>query len=419
MTAGKRIVVTGLGAISPVGIDVKETWSNLIEGKSGIAPISLVNTDDYKVKIGGEIKNFDATNYGFSDREVTRYDRYVQLGVAAANQAIDQSGIDFKARGENDDVCVMMGSGIGGIRLIEETCKILYKNGPGRVTPLLIPSGTPDVTSHTVAMHHGLHGASFGINSACASGNEALITAVRRLMLGPEVVAVAGGNEAPICRLGLATFANMKALSTWDGDGDPTKVSRPFDKQRNGFVIAEGSGAVIFETLKHAKARGAEILAEVVGCGQTTDAYHMTAPDPTGKYVTAAIRRVLQDGQLLPEYVDYISAHGTSTKYNDVTETRAIKTVFGEHAYNLCVSSIKSMTGHMIGGCGGIEAVTCIKTIETGIVPPTINLNNPDEECDLNYVANTAQERKVNVAVSNNFGFGGHNSVIAFKKFME
>ena len=415
----KRIVVTGLGAVSPVGIGVEDMWGNLTKGISGIAPITLVDTDDYKVKLGGEVKDFDATKFGFTSRETTRYDRYVQLGVAAAYQAIEHSGIDFKSRGENDDVCVIMGSGIGGIRLIESTCRILFTDGPGRVTPLLIPAGTPDVTSHTVAMHHGLHGASFGINSACASGNEALITAVRRLILGPEVVAIAGGNEAPICRLGLATFANMKALSTWDGDGDPTKVSRPFDKERNGFVIAEGAGSVIFETLEHAKARGATILAEVVGCGQTTDAYHMTAPDPTGKYVTAAIRRVLQDGKISPESVDYISAHGTSTKYNDVTETRAIKTVFGEHAYKLCVSSTKSMTGHMIGGCGGIEAVGCIKTIETGIVPPTINLNNPDEECNLNYVANTAQERKVNVAVSNNFGFGGHNSVIAFKKFMD
>ncbi len=419
MIKGKRIVVTGLGAVSSVGIGVDTIWESLTNGKSGIAPVSLIDTDDYKVKIAGEVKDFDGTQFGFTAKETQRYDRYVQLGVAAANQAIKHSGIRFENRGENDDICVIMGSGIGGIRFIENTCKVLFKDGPGRVTPLLIPGGTPDVTSHTVAMHHGLHGASFGINSACASGNEALITAVRRLVQGPEVVAIAGGSEAPICRLGLSTFANMKALSTWDGDGDPTRVSRPFDKDRSGFVIAEGSGVLIFEALEHAKARNAKILAEVVGCGQTTDAYHMTAPEPTGKYVTAAIHRVLQDGEILPESVDYINAHGTSTKYNDITETRAIKTVFGEHSYKLCVSSIKSMTGHMIGGCGGFEAIACIKSIETGIVPPTINLDEPDVECDLNYVANTAQERKINVAVSNNFGFGGHNSVIAFKKFID
>ncbi|NLS91997.1 MAG: beta-ketoacyl-ACP synthase II [Planctomycetaceae bacterium] len=417
MSERKRVVVTGIGAMAPTGVGAAANWESLINGRSGIGPVTLIDTTKHKVSIAGEVRNLDATKYGFTAREAERYDRSVLLGVCAATEAVRDCGIDFKTRGMNDDVCVIFGTGIGGIINIENTCKIMFEQGPGRVTPFLVPSGTPEVTSHTIAMHHGIHGSTHGVNTACASGNDAIITAARRLMQGPEVVAITGGTEAAVCHISLGTFANMKALSSWDGDGDPTRVSRPFDLNRSGFVISEGSGALVLETLDHATARGARIYAEIVGCGQSTDAYHVTAPEPTGTYVALAIRRAMQDSHLRPEQIGYINAHGTSTKYNDLTETVAIKQVFGEHARNVWVSSTKSMTGHMIGGCGGVEAVVCMRVLETGIIPPTINYETPDPECDLDYVPNKARERKVDVVMSNNFGFGGHNAVVIFKRF--
>lgn len=413
----KRIVVTGIGAVSPVGVGAAATWESVIAGRSGIAPITLFDHSGCRAHIAGEVKNFDATQFGFSERDARRYDRSVLLGVAAAHDAIEDAGLDFASRGGNEDVCCIVGTGIGGIVNIENTVRILAAEGPRSVTPFLVPSGTPEVTSHTIALHYGLHGATFGVNTACASGNEAISTALRRLRQGPEVIAITGGTECPICALSLGTFGNMKALSSWDGDGDPTRVSRPFEKKRSGFVIAEGAGMLVLETLEHAKKRGARIYAELAGSGQTTDAYHFTAPEPSGTYVALATRHALNDGRINPEEVDYINAHGTSTPYNDLTETIAIKKVFGEHAKKLCVSSTKSMTGHMIGGCGGVEAVICCKVIETGIIPPTINYEEPDPECDLNYVPNKAIERPVRVAMSNNFGFGGHNTVIVLRKF--
>ena len=294
---------------------------------------------------------------------------------------------------------------------------VLVAQGPARVTAFLVPSGTPEVTSHTIAIKHGLHGATYGINTACASANDAMIEAVRRLQYGEENIIIAGGTEAAVCEISLATFGNMKALSSWDGDGDPKRVSRPFDKNRSGFVMAEGSGILVFENLEHAKSSGANILAEVAGYGQSTHAYHITAPQHTGKYVALAMRQALDSAKISVESVDYINAHGTSTKYNDLTETIAIKKVFGSHAYKLCVSSTKSMTGHMVGGCGGIEAAVCIKALQTGIVPPTINYEEPDPEGDLDYVPNIAREVPVNIVMSNSLGFGGHNAVLIFKKF--
>ncbi|MCX7846785.1 MAG: beta-ketoacyl-ACP synthase II [bacterium] len=412
-----RIVVTGIGAVSPVGVGVEETWEGLIAGRSGIGRVTLFDASKCRTQIAGEVKNFDATKFGFSERDARRYDRSVLLGVAAAYEAIKDAGLDFATRGGNEDVCCIVGTGIGGIVNIENTTRVLVAEGPRSVTPFLVPSGTPEVTAHTIALHHGLHGATFGVNTACASGNEAIATALRRLRQGPEVIAITGGTECPICELSLGTFGNMKALSSWDGDGDPTRVSRPFDKRRSGFVIAEGAGILVLETLAHAKKRGARIYAELTGSGQTTDAYHFTAPEPTGTYVALAKRRALEDSQINAEEVQYVNAHGTSTPYNDLTETIAIKKVFGEHAKKLYVSSTKSMTGHMIGGCGGVEAVVCCKVIETGIIPPTINYEEPDPECDLNYVPNKAIECRVRVAMSNNFGFGGHNTVIVLRKF--
>ena len=412
-----RIVVTGIGAVTPVGIGVEDTWRTLVSGGSGIAPITLFDHHRCKAHIAGEVKGFDATKFGFSPRDAKRYDRHVLLGVSAAHEAIAMSGIDFASRGGNEDVCSIFGTGIGGIMTIEDTIRTMIAEGPGRVTPFLVPSGTPDVTSHTVAMHYKLHGASFGVNTACASGNEAIVTAMRRLKQGPEVIAVTGGTEAAVYELAVAHFGNMKALATWDGDGDPTRVSRPFDKRRGGFVIAEGAGALVLETLAHAKARGALILAEIAGGSQTTDAYHFTAPEPSGTYVALAMRRALDEARLNPEDIAYINAHGTSTEYNDLTETVAIKNVFGAHARSVCISSTKSMTGHMIGGCGGVEAAVSIKAILSGIIPPTINQEERDPACDLDYVPNTAREKRVDAAMSNNFGFGGHNTVIIFTRF--
>ena len=417
MSEAKRIVVTGIGSMACTGAGAEANWNSLIHGRSGIDKVTYFDTSEYRVHIGGEATDLDPTQYGFSPRDAKRYDRSVVLGVSAAEDAIRDSGIDFAGRETNEDVCVIIGTGIGGITNIIHTCRVLFGQGPSRVTPFLVPSGTPEVAAHTVALRHGLHGVTYGINTACASANDAIIEAVRRLRCGPEKIAIAGGTEAAVCEISLSTFANMKALSTWDGDGDPTRVSRPFDRNRSGFVMSEGAGTLFLETLDHAKARGARIYAEVVGCGQSTDAYHMTAPEPTGKYVALAMSMALKDAGLPPESVDYINAHGTSTKYNDLTETIAVKKVFGDHAYKLCISSTKSMTGHMIGGCGGVEAMACAKVLETGIIPPTINYEEPDPECDLDYVPNKAREKSVEVVMSNNLGFGGHNSILIFKKF--
>jgi len=399
------------------GVGVEANWDNLINGRSGIDKITYFDTSDYRVHIGGEVRDLDPTQYGFTPRDATRYDRSVLLGVSAATDAIRDAGLDFETRGENLDVGVIVGTGMGGVANISKMSMVIVEKGPSRVTPFLVPSGTPEVTAHTVALKHGIHGATFGVNTACAAGTDAIITAVKRLQYGTENIIVAGGAESAVCEISFAAFGNMKALSTWDGDGDPKRVSRPFEKNRSGFVMSEGAGILILETLEHAKSRGARIYAEIAGCGQTTDAYHMTAPEPSGKYVALAMEMALKEAGLPPESVGYINAHGTSTKYNDRTETKAIKKVFGEHAYNLCVSSTKSMTGHMVGGCGGVEAMVCMKVLETGIIPPTINYEEPDPECDLDYVPNKAREKNVTVVASSNLGFGGHNAVLLFKKF--
>ena len=417
MSEKKRIVITGIGTMACTGIGVGANWDNLINGRSGIDNISYFDTSDYRVHIGGEVRALDPTQYGFTPRDAQRYDRSVLLGVSAATEAINDAGLDFESRGENLDVGVIVGTGMGGVANISKMSMVIVEKGPARVSPFLVPSGTPEVTAHTVALKHGIHGATFGVNTACAAGTDAIITAVKRLQYGNENIIIAGGAESAVCEISFAAFGNMKALSQWDGDGDPKRVSRPFEKNRSGFVMSEGSGILILETLEHAKSRGAKIYAEIAGCGQTTDAYHMTAPEPSGKYVTLAMEMALKEADMSPETVGYINAHGTSTKYNDLTETIAIKKAFGDHAYKLCVSSTKSMTGHLVGGCGGVEAMVCMKVLETGIIPPTINYEVPDPDCDLDYVPNIAREKKVDVVASNNLGFGGHNAVLLFKKF--
>ena len=415
MIEKKRVVITGVGCISSVGNSLNDLWSSLQNGRSGIKPITLFNSEEYRVHFAGEA-HYDACDFGFTAREAARYDRSVLHAVSAAQQAVLDSGIDFVNR-DNFDVCVVIGTGIGGIINIENASDTICLEGPSKISPFLVPSGTPDVPAHTIAMRWGLHGASFGVNTSCASGNDAISTAFRRLQIGSEQIAIAGGTEAPVCKISVAAFGNMKALSSWDGDGDCTKISRPFDKERSGFVIAEGAGIIILETLEHALSRGAKIYAELIGCGQSTDAYHITAPEPTGKFVVKAMQFALADAQIPPDYINYINAHGTSTIYNDLSETLAIKTVFKEHAKNLCVSSTKSMTGHLIGGCGGIEAIVAGMALKTGIVPPTINYETPDPECDLDYVPNVAREIHPEYVMSNNFGFGGHNTVIVLKKY--
>ena len=418
MSEKKRIVITGIGTMACTGLGVDANWDNLINGRSGIDKITYFDTNDYRVHIGGEVRDLDPTQYGFTPKDAQRYDRSVLLGVSAATEAIQDSGLDFESRGENLDVGVIVGTGMGGVANISKMSMVIVQKGPARVSPFLVPSGTPEVTAHTVALKHGIHGATFGVNTACAAGTDAIITAVKRLQYGNENIIIAGGAESAVCEISIAAFGNMKALSQWDGDGDPKRVSRPFEKNRSGFVMSEGAGILILETLEHAKSRGAKIYAEIAGCGQTTDAYHMTAPEPSGKYVTLAMKMALKEANMPPETVGYINAHGTSTKYNDLTETIAIKKAFGDHAYKLCVSSTKSMTGHLVGGCGGVEAIVCMKVLETGIIPPTINYEVPDPECDLDYVPNKAREKKVDVVVSNNLGFGGHNAVLLFKRFV-
>ncbi len=417
MSEKKRIVITGIGTMACTGIGVDANWDNLINGRSGIDKITYFDTSDYRVHIGGEVKDLDPTQYGFTPRDAQRYDRSVLLGVSAATEAIQDAGLDFESRGENLDVGVIVGTGMGGVANISKMSMVIVQKGPSRVSPFLVPSGTPEVTAHTVALKHGIHGATFGVNTACAAGTDAIITAVKRLQYGNENIIIAGGAESAVCEISIAAFGNMKALSQWDGDGDPKRVSKPFEKNRSGFVMSEGAGILILETLEHAKSRGAKIYAEIAGCGQTTDAYHMTAPEPSGRYVTLAMKMALKEADMSPDTVGYINAHGTSTKYNDLTETIAIKKAFGDHAYKLCVSSTKSMTGHLVGGCGGVEAMVCMKVLETGIIPPTINYEVPDPDCDLDYVPNIAREKKVDVVASNNLGFGGHNAVLLFKKF--
>ena len=415
MIEKKRIVITGVGCISSVGNSLNDMWTSLINGKSGIKPITLFDSRDYKAHFAGEA-HYNACDFGFTVREATLYVRSVLHAVSAAQQAVMDSGIDFLNR-DNYDVCVIVGTGIGGIDNIENASDSICLEGPSKTSPFLVPSGTPDVSAHTIAMRWGIHGASFGVNTACASGNDAIATAFKRLQLGNEQIAITGGTEAAVCRISVAAFGNMRALSSWDGDGDCTKISRPFDRDRSGFVIAEGAGIVVLETLEHALSRGAKIYAEIIGCGQSTDAYHITAPEPTGKFVVKAMQFALADAQIPPDHIDYINAHGTSTTYNDLSETLAIKTVFKEHAKKLCVSSTKSMTGHLIGGCGGIEAIVSCMSLKTGIVPPTINYTTPDPDCDLDYVPNIAREINPKYVMSNNFGFGGHNTVLIFKKY--
>lgn len=409
-----RVVVTGLGVISPVGIGKQPFWASMIEGKSGIGQVTRFDPTPYSSKIAAEVRDFDPDDF-FDKKEAKRMDRFAQFGMAAARMAVGDAGL--KLEKENlEKVGVVIGSGIGGIETLEEQVRVLVARGPGRVSPFLIPMMINNMVAGQMAISLGPKGPNYTVVTACASGTNAIGEAFRMLQRGEVEVVFTGGTEAPITEIAFAGFCSMRAMST--SNDEPSFASRPFDKNRDGFVIGEGAGVLILETLSHAVKRGSPIYCEVVGYGTTADGYHITAPDPEGAGAARAIMLALQDAGIPPQSVDYINAHGTSTELNDKIETMAIKKILGDHAFRVPVSSIKSMIGHLMGASGAVGAISTVLTISTGWVPPTINYRVPDPECDLDYVPNRARKVPVNVALCNSFGFGGHNAVLVFKKYV-
>ncbi len=410
----RRVVVTGLGVVTPIGTGVEKFWNNLVKGVSGIDLIKGFDPDEFglSVKIAGEVKDFDPTNF-LDKKEANRLSVFVHYAVAAAEEAILDSGI--KEGGYDPlKIGVIIGTGIGGLRDIEREHTVITTKGARRVSPFFIPYGISNMGAGYVAIRHGFKGPNYCVVSACATGNHSIGDAFRMIQVGDIDAAIAGGTEAAITPLGVAGFAVMRALST--RNEEPQKASRPFDRDRDGFVMGEGAGVLVLEEYERAKARGAKIYAELVGYGATDDAYHITAPHECGEGAYECMKLALEDAGLNPDEIDYINAHGTSTPLNDKIETLAIKQLFKEHAYRLKISSNKSMIGHLLGAAGAVEAIASIKTIETGVIPPTINLENPDPECDLDYVPNSAVEADVRTVLSNSFGFGGTNACLIFKK---
>jgi 3-oxoacyl-[acyl-carrier-protein] synthase II len=411
----RRVVVTGMGVVSPLGTEVDVFWKNLLEGNCGIDRIASFDPTKYDTQIAGEVKNWDPTPAFPSPKEVRRTDRFAQFGVYAAWKALKDSGLDLE-KVNRDSVGVFVGSGIGGLTTVTEQHTILMQRGPDRLSPFMIPMLISNMASGIISMYHNLRGPNFATCSACATANHALGEAWRTIRMGDADVILAGGAEATIVPIGIGGFCAMRAMST--RNGDPKKASRPFDKERDGFVMGEGSGVLVLEEMEHAKARGARIYAEIAGYGNTADAHHLTAPSPGGEGASRCMRMALRNGGLNPEDISYINAHGTSTPQGDIAETQAVKAVFGDHARKLVVSSTKGATGHMLGAAGAVEMIVCIKSLHADTVAPTINLEVPDPECDLDYVPNTARQIKVNAVVNNSFGFGGHNASIAAKKFL-
>jgi 3-oxoacyl-[acyl-carrier-protein] synthase II len=409
----QRIVVTGMGAISPLGSDLVSFWEAIASGTSGIGRVTHFDVSDLPCQIGAEVNDFDPSAW-MDSKDAKRNDRYTQFAVAAARLAHAQAGLEGAV--DPDRFGCVIGTGIGGLDTIEKQTFRLFESGPRRVSPFMIPMLIGNMASGVVAIEFQAKGPNYGVVSACATASHALGDAVRMLRAGEADVMLAGGAEASLTRLGFTGFCNMKAMATRFND-TPETASRPFDAERDGFVMGEGAGILVLETLEHATARGATILAEVLGHGATCDAFHITSPDPGGDGLARCLRRALLDAGLAPEDLDYINAHGTSTPYNDKTETAAIKTVLGEHAHRVLISSTKSMTGHLLGAAGGIEAIATIEALRHGIVPPTINYSVPDPDCDLNYVPNRAVEAPIRVAASNNLGFGGQNAVVIFRRW--
>ena len=409
----RRVVITGLGAVTPLGNSVNDLWKAMLEGRSAAGPITKFDATNHTTKFACETKNLPTGNI-IEPKELKRIDEYAQFALVAAHEAIRDSGLDFE-REDRDRIGVLVGSGIGGIRSFEEEHTKLMQGGPRRVSPFFIPLMIIDIASGHISIKYNLKGPNYAVVSACASASHAIGDAFRIIQRGDAEVMITGGAEAAICPISIAGFNSMKALST--RNDDPQRASRPFEKNRDGFVMGDGGGIVILEELEHARKRGAKIYAEMRGIGFTADAYHITAPAPGGEGAIRAMRLCLKDGGLNPDEVQYINAHGTSTTYNDKSETDAIKAVFGDHAYQLNVSSTKSMMGHLLGAAGSVELIASVLTINHGIIPPTINYQEPDPECDLNYTPNKPTERKVSAAVSNTFGFGGHNAVLAVSVF--
>ena len=412
----RRVVITGIGILTPVGNDLPTFWDALSHGRSGIGPITLFDTSAYDCKIGGEVKDFDPAKEFRNPKDARRADRYSQLMVGAARRAVLDGGLEGWQGIDLDRAGCYLGSGIGGLKSIEDQHTNLIQKGPNRVSPFMIPMMIANIASGLVAMEYGLRGPNISMVTACASSNNTLGEAWRTIKFGDADLFLAGGAEAAIAPLGLSGFGNMKALST--RNDDPQSASRPFDRSRDGFVLAEGAGVMVVEELEHAKKRGARIYAELAGYGVSCDAYHMTAPTPDGSGAALAMTMALRHASVSPEQVDYLNAHATSTPVGDIAETTAIKRAFGEAAKkSLVVSSTKSMTGHTLGAAGAVELAACLLAMRESLVPPTINLHEPSPECDLDYVPNVARERPIRVAMSNSFGFGGHNATLVVKKF--
>lgn len=410
--AKRRVVVTGLGAVTPLGNDVETTWKNIVAGKSGIGPLTRLNADDFPAKVAAEVKDFQVEQF-IDKKEARKMDRFTQYAVAASMMAVKDA--DLQITEENAArVGVWIGSGIGGMETYEEQMKTFLEKGYRRVSPFFVPMMIPDMAAGQVSIMLGAKGINSCTVTACATGTNSIGDAFKVIERGDADVMITGGTEAPIAHMAFAGFSAAKALSF---NPDPNTACRPFDQHRDGFIMGEGAGIIILEELEHALKRGARIYAEIVGYGATGDAYHITAPAPGGEGGVRAMRQALHDADMRPEDIDYINAHGTSTEYNDKYETMAIKEVFGEHAYKLAVSSTKSMTGHLLGAAGAVEAIFSVLSIYDGVIPPTINYETPDPECDLDYVPNVARKQDVRAVLSNSLGFGGHNATIIFKKY--
>jgi len=410
-----RVAVTGIGVVSPLGLNLTSTWEGLVAGKSGIDYITLYDNENFETKFAGEVKGFEATDY-INRKDARRMDRFTQLAVVASLEAVKHSGLEINPANE-DNIGIVIGSGIGGLTTLYEQTKILLERGPGRLSPFMAPMMIADMAAAQVSITLGVKGPNLCTTSACSSSADAVGVAYELIKRGDAVAAIGGGSEAIINPIGIGAFNALKAIST--RNDAPQQASRPFDAERDGFVIGEGACSLILEDLEHARKRGVNILAEIIAYGASADAYHVTQPDENGAGMVKAMQMALNKAGVKPTDIDYINAHGTSTPLNDKTETMAIKIVFGDDAYGIPISSTKSMVGHLIGAAGAFEAAVCVMVIKNGIIPPTINLTHPDPECDLDYVPGTARQVSVNTALTNSFGFGGHNSVLIFRKYAE
>ncbi|OGV39104.1 MAG: beta-ketoacyl-[acyl-carrier-protein] synthase II [Lentisphaerae bacterium GWF2_45_14] len=413
----RRVVVTGMGIISSVGNSINDFWDSLVHGRSGVGRVTKFDASEYRTQIAGEVKDFDISKY-MSFKDAKRLDSFCQYAVAASDEAMESAGLPKELRSSSIDhtrVGVLVGSGIGGLKTLEEQQAVLLSRGPGKVSPLLIPMMIGDMASGSLSMRYGAQGPNMGIVTACASACHSMGEAFWMIKRDDADIMITGGAEATITPIGFAGFCSMKAMS--QRNEDPQKASRPFDRDRDGFVMSEGAGILIFEELEHAKKRGAQILAEVVGYGCSGDAYHITSPAPGGEGAALAIKTALRHAKMNPEDIDYINAHGTSTELNDKFETQAFKSVFKDHAYKVSISSTKGTTGHGLGCSGGLETIACVKTINAKTIAPTINYENPDPECDLDYTPNVAREKDIKSALNINLGFGGHNGVLILRRF--